>query len=96
MIYIIHKILELFKITWITLKIIFSKTFSRTIIDFRFFKRLINIFHKTYWWKFEGLEKRKKTEHNVIKDLKKRFRLKNQIDDTTIKDVTTIFDRSKK
>ena len=90
MINIIHKISVLLKITQITLKIIFSKAFSRSIKDFYLFFSLNVNFFTTYNDK-KFLEKIKKIEGKIIKDFKNIFRLKREIDDTTIKDVRNLF-----
>ena len=37
------------------------------------------------------IEKDKKTENNMIKDIKNIFRLKKEINDTTIKDIRNLF-----
>ena len=60
MIYIIHKISVLLKITQISLKIQFSNAFSRSIIDLLFLKKLINFFSQHIMLKSPRLEKDKK------------------------------------
>ena len=63
-IYIIHKISVLLKITWIILKIIFSNGFSRSIIDF------LKNFSQHIMMKCLRLEKDKLTiEENIIMKL---------------------------
>ena len=80
----------------ITLKIIFLNAFSRNIIVFYFFKKLIIFFHNISRWKVQELKKTKKLEDNIIKDVKNIFRLKKEIDYTTIKDVRNLFRLKKK
>ena len=41
--------------------------------------------------KSSRLEKDKNVEDNIIKDLKNLFRLKKEVDDTTIKDASSFF-----
>ena len=72
MIYITHKIIILLKITWITLKIIFSNGFLRTVIDFYFFKKK-KIFSQHIMMESLSLE-----EEKMIKNLITLFRLENE------------------
>ena len=63
-VYIIHKILVLLKITRIL------KHFLRTMIDFHFFKKIINFFSQHIMMESSSLE-----EENIIKDVRNPFRL---------------------
>ena len=81
-IYIINKISVLLKFTRI------SKRFLRSIIDFYFFKKLVNFFHNM---KSSRFEKDKKLEKNIIKEERNLFRLKQDIDNTAIKDGRNLF-----
>ena len=70
MIYVIHKILALLKITKNL------KRFLRSIIDFYFFKS-IKFFFTTYDDEKSRLEEDKNIKENIIKEVRNLFRLKN-------------------
>ena len=81
MIFIIHKILVLLKIT------IFLKHFLRSIIDFYFFKKN-DFFSQHIMMKSSGLEEYKNIEENIIKDVRNVFslkKLKKEANDVAIK-----------
>ena len=69
MIYIIHAISVLLKITQITLKITFSNVVSRSIREFHLKKKKKN-FSQHIMVKSSRLEKDKKIEDYIIKDVK--------------------------
>ena len=79
-IYIIHKVLVLLKITRIL------KRFLRSIIELFIFLKIINFFSQHITMERSSLE-----EENTIKDVRKLFRLKKELEDTTIKDIRNPF-----
>ena len=88
MIYIIYKMLVLLKITWIILKTIFSNAFLGFYIDFYFF--IFSIISFTTYNDESCLE-----EENIIKDTRNLFRLKKELNYTSIKDIRKLFRREK-
>ena len=85
MTYIIRKILLSLKTTEIMLKKLFSNMSSKSIIDFFFFflQKLNNFFITYNDEKFKAW-KRQRKKRKTVKNIKNIFRLKKEIDETTV------------
>ena len=106
MIYINHKVSILLKFNQITLKIIFSNAFSRSItVIYLFICLFVCLFIYLFVYLFVYLLKistayndkkfkawkQQKIQQSVIKDIRNLFKLKKEVDDTTIKDLRYFF-----
>ena len=81
--YIIRKILLSLKTTEIMLKKLFSNISSKSIIDYFFLQKLNNFFITYNDEKFKAW-KRQRKKRKTVKNIKNIFRLKKEIDETTV------------
>ena len=73
------------KITWITLKIVFLNAVLKIIVDFYF------LFKKWFFSYHIIMESLSLEKENIIKDTRNLFRIKRELNYTTIKDIRNLF-----